>query len=743
MKRICLFAALLIFGVIENRVFGQTNNCQFLEDDCIDACFYGQSALPISASTINGTASMVPAFCGSIENDSWIGFYAGATSATFTVSTVPGSCLNGNGVQIALYEECGQNFLACNVGCSGCAETPQSITVTGLILGNPYYLLIDGWAGDQCDFEFTANPISVFAEPGPPVPVPILRGNVAHDLNFDCLVGPGDEMLAGQIVKLNSVPPRFRATKADGSYEFRVKIPGTYEVSVTPTSPILANCPLKKTVQIGTLPDTTVADFALQGPNCAFLTGFIGVWGNYRPCQQVGLLTRVCNGGDIPVPNPFAEITLDQNLTLVSSMIPIDSISGNTFFFNLDTLLPGACFEFKIMVQTGCDVPLGTVLCNELRISPDTICVLPSNWSGAKLMVDAVCIGDSIGHFTLTNTGNAPFTKPRNYIVTEDLVVIKTGATDLLPGESMTIDQPLKKGFASIRADQETGYPFAKKVVASLLGCGPLPPSSGAILMLPTGDEEPFLDIDCQQVRNSFDPNDKTASPAGFKNEHFIERGDRLDYTIRFQNMGNDTAFRVEIRDDLSENLDITTLRVGLASHPMSWELADLRKLVFKFDPIRLPDSTTNFDASQGFVQFSIAQKSRLKNGTQIFNQAGIYFDHNAPVITNQTFHTIGEKFLIYVIRKTTPDLPEALPVKKLVAGPNPMTDFTVIEWPDAPPGNKIFRLFDLFGNEWLRQEFDGTTLEIERGNLPAGHYFFRMESENSARSGSGQLIID
>lgn len=50
----------------------------------------------------------------------------------------------------------------------------------------------------------------------------------------------------------------------------------------------------------------------------------------------------------------------------------------------------------------------------------------------------------------------------------------------------------------------------------------------------------------------SFDPNDKAAFPVGYGDEHFIERNTSIDYRIRFQNTGTDTAFNVVIVDTLS-----------------------------------------------------------------------------------------------------------------------------------------------------------------------------------------------
>jgi len=59
--------------------------------------------------------------------------------------------------------------------------------------------------------------------------------------------------------------------------------------------------------------------------------------------------------------------------------------------------------------------------------------------------------------------------------------------------------------------------------------------------------------------------------------------------------------------------------------------------LKFDFQDIFLPDSTTNFEGSQGYVMYAIRADSTIAEGTLIENTADIYFDLNPPIITNTT----------------------------------------------------------------------------------------------------------
>ncbi|MEO6039937.1 MAG: hypothetical protein ABIQ93_16105, partial [Saprospiraceae bacterium] len=135
-------------------------------EDCESACiacdFNGYMA-----TTTGFLAGNVPSFCSMIQNDQWIGFIAGANSATFTI--LPSNCLNGNGVQVALYGGCGESFISCNGGSAGNGNVPTSITAS-LTPGTNYFLLIDGYSGDQCDLSITVSPpTAVGAQPLGPV----------------------------------------------------------------------------------------------------------------------------------------------------------------------------------------------------------------------------------------------------------------------------------------------------------------------------------------------------------------------------------------------------------------------------------------------------------------------------------------------------------------------------------------------------------------------------------------------
>ncbi len=237
-------------------------------------------------------------------------------------------------------------------------------------------------------------------------------------------------------------------------------------------------------------------------------------------------------------------------------------------------------------------------------------------------------------------------------------------------------------------------------------------------------------------IIGSFDPNDIAASPAGVCAENAVLPNQKMTYRIRFQNTGTASAINVRVLDTLPKSLDLQTLRIVSASHAMGVERPDSSVLAFVFDEIHLPDSFSNEAASHGFVIFELAQKPNLPNGERIENRAAIYFDFNAPVLTNTIFQTVRAILPTCPTVSTGDFLSEKMDFS---VAPNPLgaSDFLKIELEDddffGPFRVEILtlggQLFSVFEKEktTARQLF-----EIEKG-LPNGAFFVRGFMEKCA----------
>jgi uncharacterized repeat protein (TIGR01451 family) len=147
----------------------------------------------------------------------------------------------------------------------------------------------------------------------------------------------------------------------------------------------------------------------------------------------------------------------------------------------------------------------------------------------------------------------------------------------------------------------------------------------------------------CYNVVNSYDPNMKEVYPVNVLPGY----DDWFTYTIHFQNTGNAPAFNIRLRDTLDANLDINTFEIRGYSHPAIVSING-NNLTVRFNNIMLPDSTTDYEGSMGYFQYRIKPLPNLPLGSQIENTAYIYFDYNAPIITNTTqnnFQTVVSTF--------------------------------------------------------------------------------------------------
>lgn len=143
------------------------------------------------------------------------------------------------------------------------------------------------------------------------------------------------------------------------------------------------------------------------------------------------------------------------------------------------------------------------------------------------------------------------------------------------------------------------------------------------------------------EITCAYDPNDKLVDLVGVYFDDYEQSGQELNYTIRFQNTGNDTAFTVRLEDQLDPKLDWRTLAPVSSSHPVTTTLSETGELTFLFENILLPDTATNWTGSQGYVRYAIRLRDGLTADAIIENKAAIYFDFNPPIITNTVYTTM------------------------------------------------------------------------------------------------------
>ncbi|HEX8528920.1 MAG TPA: T9SS type A sorting domain-containing protein, partial [Cytophagales bacterium] len=267
-------------------------------------------------------------------------------------------------------------------------------------------------------------------------------------------------------------------------------------------------------------------------------------------------------------------------------------------------------------------------------------------WDGSDITLKAKCLPNGRVRLGLYNSGTGAMQDSSAYRLYLDAKLVLNRNYKLAPGDSLVLQIPANGQTLRLEADQRPGHPTKSATNVTLEACGTNAGgtvSLGFVAQLPQDDAEPEVDTECLPITDSFDPNDKLVLPAGVTAAHYTAFGQELEYTVRFQNTGNDYAYRVVVVDTLSEKLDVSTLRVAGASHPYRFSLSGKGRpvLTFTFEDINLPDSTRDQQGSNGLVKFTIKPLKDLPEKTRIENYADIFFDYNPPVRTDTTLNTL------------------------------------------------------------------------------------------------------
>jgi len=447
-----------------------------------------------------------------------------------------------------------------------------------------------------------------------------LNSVVYADTDENCEKGADENGVAGVHATITGTNGTLnRVSSSTGTFGALLE-EGEYEVHIEQPNDLWTVCNNDQTINIVGTNSNVSIDFGLQAtqdchdPVIDISVPFL------RRCFDSFMYIDYCNEGTVVMEGATVELFLNDDISIVSSTLPIASQTGNQYTFDVGDLDPWECGEINLVVLVDCEVELGTELCYQAEILPESDCVI----------------------------------RPRS------------------------------------------------------------------------------LGLECQEVVGSFDPNDKRAFPLSGSDEYKVLPDTEIKYQIRFQNTGTDTAFNVYIDDQISDLMDLTTLRGGASSHSYEMEILDERVVKFRFDNIMLPDSNVNLIGSNGFVNYYITQNAGHANGTIIENYADIFFDFNDPVRTNTTYHEVDDG--ISSTSNVNFDLNFGL-------SPNPTTEsiqFVVKEeiWSGAN-----IRILDLQGKLLHTDRIQAKSQKIDLSGISAGVYIMHVEAENGL-TGTRRFVI-
>ncbi|SDL62773.1 conserved repeat domain-containing protein/Por secretion system C-terminal sorting domain-containing protein [Catalinimonas alkaloidigena] len=423
----------------------------------------------------------------------------------------------------------------------------------------------------------------------------------------------------------------------------------------------------------------------------------------------------------------------------ISSTIPWSSVEeGNVYVFDLGSLDPRQSGTIQITdsVVCGIDSIRGLTQCTEARIFPLNPRETAPNWDQSDLVLKGKCQDNGFVRFVIHNQGQA-MQDSSNYRLYLDAQLVYQAKLKLQGDDSLVFRVPVNGQTVRLEADQRAGHPYQQQTNVTLEGCGTNSEgkiSVGYVAQLPPDDEPEEVSIDCLPIIDSFDPNDKLALPIGRFEQHYVRPDVALNYKIRFQNTGTDTAYRVVVVDTLEAGLDLATFQQGAASHPYRLDISGKGRpvLTWTFAGIDLPDSTRNEPGSHGFVSFSIHPYDTLPEMTRIENEADIYFDFNEPVRTNIVFHTLTDSVFA--------DFTKAPPVEfetvtaapswdraGIMLYPNPTRGWFTLQWADPELPLFQVRVINSLGqvvdDYWVNPNQRSQRLMVDLSSLSSGVY--------------------
>jgi len=564
----------------------------------------------------------------------------------------------------------------------------------------------------------------------------LVEGHVRRDDDDDCTADAGEQPMKNWLVGVQGTSGNttIRSTDATGRYAiYADTLDSPYTVFVIPPNDAWAACPASTNVSV-TSSSAAQADFSAQiVSDCIELQAEIST-PFLRRCFENTFYVNVCNAGTVTATDVYFDVTMAPEFDpITNASMPYTILAPDLYRFQSDTsslsIAPGECLSFSFHAVVNCDsTVLGQTLCYSIHAYPDTSCATTSSaWSGASVSVTGECQGDSV-RFVITNIGNGNMTSLQEYVIIEDDVMWGDGEFQLGLGQSQTLKVPASGATWRLEAAQEPEHPVPGTPSATIEACtqgGNF--TTGYYLMFSQYDAGSAIDEECQEVIGAYDPNDKQGFPKGYGDQHLIRPNTGLEYLIRFQNTGTDTAFTVVVRDTLPAALDLTSIRLGPASHPYQFEIAGENILIFRFNDIKLVDSFTNEPGSNGFLSFKIEQLQDNAIGTLIKNSAAIYFDFNPPVITNETSHEVG--YVVGVVTlakepgKTAADIP--------VIYPNPAHPSAMLQLKGEGIENAVWRLFDGAGRHLSSGQLDGTRLRLPQTGLAKGMLWLEVRAQS------------
>lgn len=562
----------------------------------------------------------------------------------------------------------------------------------------------------------------------------LISGYVWDDANGNGLFDTNENPFGYVYVQLcQTVNPNdslscvYAYTDSLGYYSFNV-FPGTFELNAY-------NWQAQNNLYVPTLP-VNVGGYAFTTTGGTTITGFDFGYQN----QSVTITGTVFydtnnngvqNAGELPATFKSVHIGNYWVSTNASGFytlnIPIGSYSiqlvnpGNGYAISI----PAAPFVYQINANT-----LGQTYANNnfgLWADPNL-----QDLSASITQISTVTPGFPVmTHLGYCNNGASAMSGTFTYYWDAQLAINSSSVFNPAPSTFNAANNTASWNFSNLSAGQ-CAYIYQNSLAPTSLVLGT--PVFNSVIVTPLNDNYPSNNIDTlhQTVVGSWDPNDKQGTPSGIGEAGIIAPNTELSYTIRFQNTGSAPAVNVVLIDTISNEFILESIRMNVASHDYTMHIdINTRVVRWTFNGIMLPDSTSDLEGSNGFVNFSISPVQNQLDGTVLNNFADIYFDFNEPVRTNTTIHTID--------RLT--GIAENILNSDVEVYPNPFSNSTQFLVNTKDKSSAQVQIFNALGEKLAEFNVEsGKPTLFNALDFTAGMYFYKVNSKQGVSS--GKLII-
>ncbi|RZK47131.1 MAG: T9SS type A sorting domain-containing protein [Pedobacter sp.] len=459
-------------------------------------------------------------------------------------------------------------------------------------------------------------------------------------------------------------------------------------------------------------PETVVLSY------CSFTPG--GPYNTVTGSARIDLNGNGCDSQDISATNVRFDLTDNtmQSGTFANQFSNYTLYAGtgtytltpnieNPSYYSIDPV--SATIEFpelndSVTTQNFCLTPIG--------VHPDLEIVMSPN-GNARPGFDAyyTLVYRNKGNQTMTGIVNVTFDDFRSdyvssvpSLITQNGNLLTWGYENLAPFESRAITLVLNVNSPVENPSVDAGDLF--EFTASI---SPI-----------AGDEtENDNVIEFKQITtNAMDPNIKTCLEGDIVSP--VQIGDYLHYNIEFENLGTAEATNVVVKDVIDTTMfDMSSIRVLYSSHLMRTQISG-NKVEFIFQDINLEAAAgTPPVGGHGNVLFKIKTKSTLEEGDHVENKADIFFDYNAPVITDMartTYQSLSNE--------------EFNSDKSISVYPNPASGIVNIRSVSLV---KSIELYDIQGRllQTKLESQDNCTLDISQ--RASGVYFVKVTTGNGS----------